>query len=659
MIRLSLTLISAIWLQLSNVQAQNIIWSEDFSSGIPNGWTNSSLDPVNKPNSTWEYRGSNTSPNATIGSRGLFAEGLGIINSASAANGFVIFDSDWRDNAGSENQRGQGSAPGPHAARLITSSIDLSAVSIARLAFTSYARKRNAKLLTCVSRDGGTTWPDTFSVHKNLLRDAASNNTTHNKVFFDFMANSANVKIQFLFDGRTPLVMLMENGDYFWQIDDLSISSRPQFDIGLENIKLSQIDAARFPQNAFSAVVPFAPNNNQHPRLFTTAQVANFGAASLNNVQLNYTVSDSFSAVFNQSTTNLVFPALSPSLVAATSLSQNVWSPTNSNRKGAYEIKLEVQSDSLDQFPENNLFKRNYVVSDEILSNAYVSPFGSLRKNQSVIATSGVGSYSETANQCIICNELALSQKAQVTHIGIQLGPGSQPSGDVVVSVYEKTATYPLPFGTNATPARLTSDNYGITSADIAQGFVKIPIPDITLIGKNQLYSKILCESSSYWVCAEIGNSWANPNPNQRIAVIDDQTFPQPEESSITYLPASSNGRAAGWHTLGNNYGIVTFLSPAFLPCTLSSEEMEIASRLFPNPASNEVSLFLNLKQPETIQIRIFDLSGREVWKGKSVEHQEGAHQWSVDVSSLITGSYVLECLVGPNKIVHKLNILR
>ena len=65
-------------------------WSEDFSNGIPSTWINSSVP--------WAYRGPSTSPNSTVGTQGAYGANQGPIQSPTAQNGFMIFDSDYYDN---------------------------------------------------------------------------------------------------------------------------------------------------------------------------------------------------------------------------------------------------------------------------------------------------------------------------------------------------------------------------------------------------------------------------------------------------------------------------------------------------------------------------------------------------------------------------------
>ena len=115
------------------VFSQTVIFSEDFSNGIPNTWTNSSV--------SWVYRGPSTIPNQSVGSQGAYAPPLqNPIISSSAANGFIIFDSDYYDNGGVPGAFGTGLFPTPHTGELMTNMIDMSFYSDLSLGFNSYFR---------------------------------------------------------------------------------------------------------------------------------------------------------------------------------------------------------------------------------------------------------------------------------------------------------------------------------------------------------------------------------------------------------------------------------------------------------------------------------------------------------------------------------------
>jgi hypothetical protein len=143
-----------------------ITW--DFANGIPANWTNESNSGIG----LWEYRGPNTTPNNTVCSLGSCGATSVPITSVSADNGFVIFDSNfWDDPNGPCGNIGSGPDPGPHGARLITNSIDLTGYSAVSLAFQQQYKHYLCETSVHISVDGGQTWS---LIHMNPGNNAFS-----------------------------------------------------------------------------------------------------------------------------------------------------------------------------------------------------------------------------------------------------------------------------------------------------------------------------------------------------------------------------------------------------------------------------------------------------------------------------------------------------
>ena len=54
--------------------AETVVWSEDFANGIPTTWMNyGTAQAVADADAKWEYRGTTTTPNTTVGSRGAYS----------------------------------------------------------------------------------------------------------------------------------------------------------------------------------------------------------------------------------------------------------------------------------------------------------------------------------------------------------------------------------------------------------------------------------------------------------------------------------------------------------------------------------------------------------------------------------------------------------
>ncbi len=188
------------------------IWTEDFGNGIGVGWQNTEAGNV----AQWEYRGPATTPNNTVGSRGLCtdANGIGnVITSPTWNNGYVIFDSNWWDNPDlpcTLENFGTGPAPAPHLAMLTSPVIDLSANMNVALRFNQYLRNYQAEMRVEVSANN-SPWAVVYDNSTTPLQSA--NDMSVQVPISNIAGGQSNVRIRFVFEGTY----------YFWQLDDICI----------------------------------------------------------------------------------------------------------------------------------------------------------------------------------------------------------------------------------------------------------------------------------------------------------------------------------------------------------------------------------------------------------------------------------------------------
>ena len=194
----------ALW-QIGN--AQTILFSEDFASGIPAGWTNTDNMGGSQ---IWEY--------TTVG--GAYG---GQLASTTAANGYVMFDSD-----------GYGSGPAEDA-DLITASFSTTGQSVVRLQFQEFFRDYATPTGTVsVSGDGGTNWTSVYTV--------TAQTSNPNLVDIDISAiaaNKASVKVKFNYQG---------DWDYWWLVDDIFVYAPAAYDAAVVSGFLSEYTAVPFEQ---------------------------------------------------------------------------------------------------------------------------------------------------------------------------------------------------------------------------------------------------------------------------------------------------------------------------------------------------------------------------------------------------------------------------
>ena len=185
-----------------------IFWQSDLSGGstnsLPAGWTTST------PNS-WKWR--------DVACTGGF--NIGTINSATAANGWLVFDSD-----------SIGSLPGAPASFdgwVQTPSISCMGRSSVRLTFDQHFRNFDDSCIVRASNDNGVTWT-TFQLEQNALGRNTNLPTNPRKAFVNLTsvaANQANVIIRF------QQFNVTQGGTFNWLIDDVNLSEIDPVDLWL------------------------------------------------------------------------------------------------------------------------------------------------------------------------------------------------------------------------------------------------------------------------------------------------------------------------------------------------------------------------------------------------------------------------------------------
>jgi len=211
---------------------ETTIWSYDFSSGIPSTWGNTGFYNYNGPSTgtiwsaPFEYRGPTTTPSSNTGSRGGYAGSQLPILSTTQSNGFVIFDSDYRNNGGLATDACQTSTCGLHYATLSTPSINLTGHSQVDLNFTQYYRRfrgtnndwSNGPAYIDFSINNGLTWFGGLPINDHIGGNIATQRNNQVSIPIGaYVGGWSSVRIRFRFEGLS----------YFWMLDDISLTTTP------------------------------------------------------------------------------------------------------------------------------------------------------------------------------------------------------------------------------------------------------------------------------------------------------------------------------------------------------------------------------------------------------------------------------------------------
>lgn len=591
-----------------------VIWSEDFSSGIPATWTNAGfdVDPATgnfnpNPLCLWEYRGTATTPNNGTGGRGAFTGGAPI-TSPTAGNGFIIFDSDYLDNNGVPTGSGTGNSPAPHYGTLTTDVIDLTGYPAVQIELSSFARTFFGQFKVAISGDGGTTYPDTVQIHSTLAVNASSPNGDIVSADISSTAGgSANVKLQIIFDGIPGNAN--GSGYYEWMVDDIAISEIPA-----SSFKF--VDAGNAP--AHDIIFPAGHPKYGNPQLEQAVQwpisfdsnILNFGFADQTNVVLNVDIID-------ESNGSVVTSLQSPALALLASgdtgtfvdfTTSGAWTPS---MVGDYTAVFYVTSDSASAITPYDS------VAFDINDLEHASHFG--------IIDNVVG----IANGALVLAQ-ALTFPAPVdtagyvaiSSIGMYISNGSDTTGSIIVEVYDTTG---FSFGAGGGPAgspytvkvfQISASNTG-TTANV----------DVTTNG-NPLF---LPSNAGYMVVLNLVSTAGD------VRIGNDQTVRTP--GGLIGLLATDGVWYGGFT---NSDALSNLIINMRVVKGIGIEEAVMKQNsisLFPNPTNNGMVNF-ELALGGTYDIEVTSLTGQRV-------HAEtitinGGEVLQRDFSHLKSGAYLV-----------------
>jgi Secretion system C-terminal sorting domain/CARDB len=320
--------ISALMMLISfftlNATAQKVIWSDDFATDLA-PWT--TLDKASKPkNNIWVR--------STKGPTGQYK--IPVINSATAANGFALFDSDTYCSNSQD-------------AWLISPKIDMSNENSVVLFFSQQYRKYNDSTFVMYSIDNGVKW-NGIKVNGGLDdTDALAVNPTVEEVdLSSYVANQANVRIAFRFMSDDP-----SNPDagcgYSWMIDDVKLVQKPK-----NNLRL--FDFVYGPANYATPV-----SQIEGQQMTFAVDVKNGGTADQPNVKLSVQVNKVVETtlaiekvIYKDSLTYKTLPS-TLGLLADTTFSFSKLYTAGKLAEGLYEVRYSIASkDSIDFNPADN-----------------------------------------------------------------------------------------------------------------------------------------------------------------------------------------------------------------------------------------------------------------------------------------------------------------
>ncbi|MBW6497759.1 MAG: T9SS type A sorting domain-containing protein [Bacteroidales bacterium] len=364
--------------RLPSVDVKNLgdeaIWYEDFDGGLPANWT--SVDLSGYVSFTHSYEGP----------QGGFSQGVPAINSSSAANGFMILDSDL---ASEDNDMGLTDA------YIQSPPIDLSGHPHVMLSFQHFFRYccsfQSTQLLVEVSNDG-ENWVS-FDVKNGVWPNNLSQNAIHQLVnISEVAAGHEQVWIRFRKIGASH---------YFWMIDDVSINTYTANDLELFAV-------------AFGGYT-MVPGGQQQP-VFFSGMIRNLGGNTQTGVHL---LTDVNTYLYKGQSETLT------QLASGHTTTLSTQTAFTFPGRGLYNINFEAKQNQPDTEPTNNLALGRVQITDTVYARD-----GGIYLGEGIRA--GVGQAFVTGNV------FEILQDVRATSVSVALHEMTQAGAQITARIYQR-----------------------------------------------------------------------------------------------------------------------------------------------------------------------------------------------------------------------------
>ncbi len=119
---------------------------------------------------------------------------------------------------------------------------------------------------------------------------------------------------------------------------------------------------------------------------------------------------------------------------------------------------------------------------------------------------------------------------------------------------------------------------------------------------------------------------------------------------------ANNNGPAFGLYAAPVSGGNMI---PLPITVGMDKQEKKMQTKVYPNPARDEVSVRLTLDVPGKVRVSVMDLTGKTIQAQEISRMQAGQHEVQIPVQSIQNGTYLIVMENGSEKSVRKLQIVR
>ncbi|MBK8227582.1 MAG: T9SS type A sorting domain-containing protein [Flavobacteriales bacterium] len=581
----------------------DVIWSEDFANGLDgnNGvgaWT------VSGPNGAiWRRK--------TTGPLGAYTGVTQIIQSTTAANGFMMFNSDsanctWVGNTPTALPTDQFTA---WEGSLESPVLDLSATPYVELQFQQRLRYccDNAPHYVEVSTDGGATWPNRFAVSADIAVNAVSPTQTRKvNLSCAIEGNPSSVKIRFRHDGD------MGTSHYQWQVDDVKIVELYDADLRVVSASASAFDldlAATYDSLRYS-LFPF----NQLRPVPLNMTVLNNSTIPQDGTVANFTVTRSGTTVLNQDQSLGTFP-LCPA-------EQKVWvnpSFTPPAEVGTYDVAFAISATNPDLTPADNTGSASFGVSQY----DYARDLGTITSFED---GAGDGSVLILGNTFYIANATNLYAARVALNTGSEIGA-------IITAELRDVSQADFPIIATSEEVVVAQSMLG---GNGSSNFTNINFnPPVALDAQMDYMLTVHCYGN-----IRIGN-----NGNSE------------EQTSFIYYISPTQGE--DWfYTTTTPMVRMSFDPTASVGDFTSSAGVGLGQNI-PNPSRNSTVIPYTLDKGASVVIELHDVSGKLVKRIAEGFRPAGSYRSQLSTQDLTEGLYLYTLRAGDVTLTKRLSVER
>ncbi len=587
-------LCASLLLMAGMATAQTPFWEEDFSDGIPMGWTN--VDASGQ-GAIWTWCSDPTAGNTEAGCAPVFGDAINLqepFASTTASNGFVTVDSDE-----------YGNLPNLHKSELTSTAINATGKNTVFVSFESHTgvyTPNDQTMLLRVSTDK-VNWTEFDAFPTLTLATRWSENPTVS--VFDISgvaANQATVYLQWQYIGVY---------EYFWNLDDIKVyNENPTARFNLT------ITDFFYPASSFAT-----PESQIASDTFGFfAYVSNEGLEAMTNVVLTAMVVDQNNNVLFAD--SITVPVLDPGVVDSAIVLPNTFAPELT--EGVYFVTYEIHADSVDARPDGNDGEAPFLVTDNVFSKE-LEPQLLTRTSQDIPWTVG--------NHYRMGTSTLEQYKAGIAEFTFGTDPAELDVADVVATIY----LFKVNDGVDAGFNNFETTNFPSDSLTWI-GFASYEAPDTMENGLLQQVELLDFNTSEPGVLLEPGGRYflmagypdevrqTNHAFNRDIRYIN-------QVSTVLY---TDQWYLAGF---GPDYNAVMRM---YIDLVVTTDEKPLplnAFNVLPNPVGEILNLAVQFDQPTDATITIADLNGRVI----KYEDRQGLTNdlLSYNLPQLANGAYL------------------